>query len=132
MASPCTPAPASRPRSSARRGARWRAAERSRRLRAGASRLASRGMVLRVELELVDTDRGGRRRPLGDGYRGSMSFGRRRRDVEPIVHDAVLVLEDVDELAPGERATARAHVVLPDELPRHVAPGTVFTLLEGD
>jgi hypothetical protein len=89
-------------------------------------------VVLRVELELVDSERGGRRRPLRDGYRASMSFGRRRRDVEPIVHDAVLVLEDTDELAPGDQATARAYVVLPDELPRHVAPGTVFTLLEGD
>jgi hypothetical protein len=87
-------------------------------------------VVLRVDLELVATDRGGRRRSLRDGYRASMSFGRRRRDVEPIVHDAVLVLEEVDELAPGERATGRAYVF--DELPRHVAPGTVFTLLERD
>src|SRR4051794_41407740 len=101
MASPSTPAPASRPRSSARRGARWRATERSRRLRAGASRLASRGMVLRVELELVDTDRGGRRRPLGDGYRGSMSFGPPRRDVEPIVPDPGPVPRDVADLPPG-------------------------------
>jgi hypothetical protein len=62
-----------------------------------------------------------------------MSFGRRRRrDVEPIVHDAILVLEDVTERAPGERAIARAWVLLPDELPRSVGEGTVFTLLEGD
>jgi hypothetical protein len=87
-------------------------------------------VVLRVELDLVATDRGGRRRPLKDGYRASMSFGRRRRDVEPVVHDAVLVLEDTDELAPGERGIARAWVVMPDELPRHIEP--VFTLLEGD
>jgi hypothetical protein len=89
-------------------------------------------VVLRIDLELVETDRGGRRRPLTDGYRGSMSFGRRRRGVEPIVHDAVIVLEGVDSLAPGERGTARAWVILPDELPRHVEPGTVFTLLEND
>jgi translation elongation factor EF-Tu-like GTPase len=89
-------------------------------------------VVLRVELELITSDRGGRRRPVRDGYRASMSFGRRRRDVEPIVHDAVIVLEDTDELPPGDHATARAYVVLPDELPRHVGPGTIFTLLEGD
>src|SRR3954447_18252280 len=89
-------------------------------------------MVLRISLDLVPADRGGRRRPIADGYRASMSFGRRRRDVEPIVHDAVLVLEDTDELAPCDQAPPRAYVVLPDELPRHVAPGTVFTLLEGD
>ena len=82
-------------------------------------------MVLRVEVELfVD----GRRRPIRDGYRASLSFGRRRRGVEPIVHDAVLVLEDVDELAPGETGIARAYVF--DELPRHV--DDVFTFLEGD
>jgi hypothetical protein len=61
-----------------------------------------------------------------------MSFGRRRRDIEPVVHDAVLVLEDVAELAPGESATARAWVVSPDELPRSLAEGSVFTLLERD
>jgi hypothetical protein len=85
-------------------------------------------MVLRIELELVTEERGGRRRPVRDGYRASISFGRRRRGVEPIVHDAVLVLEDVDELAPGESGIARAYVF--DELPRHVDP--VFTLLERD
>jgi hypothetical protein len=89
-------------------------------------------VVLRIQLELVPTDRGGRRRPLADGYRASMSFGRRRRDVEPVVHDAVLVVEDGSELAPGRSAVARAWVVSPDELPRWVGEGSVFTLLEGD
>jgi hypothetical protein len=89
-------------------------------------------VVLRLQLELVPTDRGGRRRPLADGYRASMSFGRRRRGIEPIVHDAVLVLEDVTELAPGDRAIARAWVLLPDELPRSLDEGSVFTLLESD
>lgn len=102
------------------------------RLGAVYARTVSGSVVLRIELELVPTDRGGRRRPLADGYRASMSFGRRRRDVEPIVHDAVLVLEDAGELAPGERARARAWVVSPDELPRSLEAGAVFTLLEGD
>jgi hypothetical protein len=68
------------------------------------------------------------RRAIRDGYRASMSFGRRRRGIEPIVHDAVLVFEDTEELLPGERGVARAYVF--DDLPRHVEP--VFTLLEGD
>jgi len=89
-------------------------------------------VVLRIELELVPTDRGGRRRALLDGYRASMSFGRRRRDVEPVVHDAVLVLEGVTDLAPGRGGTARAWPISPEELPRSLAPGSVFTLLEGD
>ena len=90
-------------------------------------------VVLRIRLELVPTDRGGRRRPLVDGYRASMSFGRRRRsDVEPVVHDAVLVLEASGALAPGETGIARAWVLLPEELPRSLAEGSVFTLLERD
>lgn len=89
-------------------------------------------VVLRLALDLAPTDRGGRRRPLVDGYRGSMSFGRRRRGIEPIVHDAVLVLEDVDALAPGARGIARAWVLMPDELPRSLDAGDVFTLLEND
>ena len=88
--------------------------------------------VLRIGLELAPADRGGRRRPLADGYRASMSFGRRRRDVDPVVHDAVLVLEDVTEVAPGGTAVARAWVLMPDELPRFVAEDTAFTLLERD
>jgi hypothetical protein len=89
-------------------------------------------LVLRLALDLAPTDRGGRRRPLTDGYRASMSFGRRRRGVEPIVHDAIVVLEDVAQLAPGQRGTARAWVLAPDELPRDLGEGSVFTLLEND
>jgi hypothetical protein len=89
-------------------------------------------LVLRLDVDLAPSDRGGRRRPVVDGYRASLSFGRRRRGVEPIVHDAVLVLEDAEELAPGGRAVARAYVVLPEELPRSLDVDTVLTLLERD
>jgi hypothetical protein len=61
-----------------------------------------------------------------------MSFGRRRRGIEPIVHDAVLVLEDVAQLAPGARGVVRAWVLMPDELPRSLDVGDVFTFLEND
>ena len=83
-------------------------------------------------MDLAVADRGGRRRPVTDGYRASLSFGRRRRDVEPVVHDAILVLESGDALAPGGSATARAWVVSPDDLPRSLDVGTVVTLLEND
>ena len=89
-------------------------------------------LVLRIAVDLAPADRGGRRRALTDGYRASLSSGRRRRDVEPVVHDAVLVLEDAAELAPGRSATARAWVVSPEELPRTLAAGSVMTLLERD
>ena len=66
-----------------------------------------------------------------DGYRASLSFGRRRRD-EPIVHDAIVVLEDASSVAPGFSAVARAWVVSPEDLPHSLAPDSVVTLLEAD
>jgi hypothetical protein len=88
-------------------------------------------VVLRLAVDLAEEERGGRRRPLRDGFRASLSFGRRRRDVEPIVHDAVLVFEDVSELEPGASAMARAWMF--DELPRRgVDEGDVVALLERD
>ena len=87
-------------------------------------------IVIRLEVDLAETERGGRRRPVRDGYRASLSFGRRRRGVEPIVHDAVLVFEEVDELEPGASAVARAWMF--DELPRHFEDDAVVALLERD
>jgi hypothetical protein len=89
-------------------------------------------LVLRLAVDLAPSERGGRRRPLTDGYRASLSFGRRRGNDEPVVHDAVLVLEAAAELPPGGRGTARAWVLLPEQLPRSLAVGSVVTLLERD
>ena len=80
---------------------------------------------------MVPSDRGGRRRALRDGYRASISFGRWRRHEELIVHDAIVVFEERDSVAPGESAVARAWVIAPDELPRFDA-GRVLTLVEGE
>lgn len=89
-------------------------------------------LVLRLLLDLVPSDRRGRRRPVVDGYRASMSFGQRQRGIKPVVHDAIVVLEHGSTLAPGQRGVARAWVLMPDELRRSVSVGSVFTLLEGD
>ena len=90
-------------------------------------------MVLRIDLDLFATDVGGRRRPLQDGYRASMSFGRRRRGIEPIVHDAILVLEDVAELPPGlSRDRARLGAAARRAAARASPRARCFTLLEGD
>jgi ribosomal-protein-serine acetyltransferase len=94
--------------------------------------LVPQGLVLRLSLELVACDRAGRRRPVVDGYRASMSFGQLRRGIEPVVHDAIVVLEHGSTLAPGQHGLARAWVLMPDELPRSVGVGSVFTFLEGD
>jgi hypothetical protein len=81
-------------------------------------------LVLRIAVHVAPDHR----RPLRDGYRASLSFGRRRRAIEPIVYDAVLVFEAGEGLAPGERGIARAYVF--DELPRHVARAELLETLE--
>ena len=43
-----------------------------------------------------------------------MSFGQRRRGIEPVAHDAILVFENVPMLAPGQQGFARAWVLMPD------------------
>src|ERR1039458_9958254 len=72
-------------------------------------------LVLRLSLDLVPSDRAGRRGPVVDGYRASMSFGQRRRGIEPVVHDAIVVLEHGSMLAPGHRGLARAWVLMTSE-----------------
>ncbi len=69
---------------------------------------------------------GARREPIASGYRASLWFDARVRPSEgfaPVTHDAVLVWE------PG--GAARLHPFAPRELPRDLAPGRPFALLEG-
>jgi hypothetical protein len=92
--------------------------------RAGRRARALSWTVLRLQVDVVPEDRGGRRRPIPDGYRCSLSFGqRRRREEEAIVHDGLLVWE-----RPG---VARVWMVEPQYLPSF-GPGRVITLLEGE
>jgi hypothetical protein len=86
--------------------------------------------VLRVRIELVRTEDGGRRGAVFDGYRGSISLRAPSGDGIPVVHDVTVVFEDVDELAPGEAAIARAWVHAPEYLPE-MAPGLEADLVEG-
>ncbi len=90
--------------------------------------------VLRLAVALLPTADGGRRRPLTDGYRASMWFDARvsaREGFAPVLHDAVLVVEDARAIAPGAEGVVRAYPVLPEELPRGLAPGRAFALVEG-
>ncbi|HEX4186643.1 MAG TPA: hypothetical protein VHY83_01980, partial [Solirubrobacteraceae bacterium] len=64
--------------------------------------------------------------------RSSTDIAQRRRGIEPVAHDAIVVLEHGSALAPGEQGIARAWVLMPHELPRSVTVGSVFTLLEAD
>ena len=92
-------------------------------------------LVLRLALELLPPADGGRRHPTPDGYRASMWFGRisKREDWGAVTHDAVLVFEGTaGAVAPGRRAIARAYPILEEDLPRDLAPGRAFALVEGE
>jgi translation elongation factor EF-Tu-like GTPase len=87
--------------------------------------------VLRLSVEVVPTEEGGRQGPVFDGYRGAISFGEMTDDGIPVVHDTVLAFEGVDQVPPGGSATARAWVVAPEYLPDELGPGAEFTYVEG-
>jgi hypothetical protein len=80
-------------------------------------------LVLRATVTVVPA----RRRPIADGYRASMWFDARvsaREGWTPVVHDAVLVWED------RAAGVARLYPVLPEELPRDLAPDRPFALVD--
>ena len=91
----------------------------------------SRMTVLRLHVEVIPSEEGGRQGPVFDGYRGAISFGEKNDEGIPVVHDTVLVFETVDQVPPGGSASARAWVMVPEYLPGDLGPGSTFTYVEG-
>ncbi|HEV2755840.1 MAG TPA: hypothetical protein VG318_08695 [Actinomycetota bacterium] len=91
----------------------------------------SRMTVLRLHVEVIPPEEGGRQGPVCDGYRGAISFGEKTDDGIPVVHDTVLVFESVEQVPPGGSAAARAWVVAPEGLPGGLGPGSTFSYVEG-
>jgi hypothetical protein len=84
---------------------------------------------LRARLRLRSTADGGRRTAMASGYRAHWAFS---PEVHADRHDAPLTFEAGPEhwLAPGEVATVRLHLLVPELWP-DVSPGLELTLLEG-
>ena len=85
--------------------------------------------VLRLRVAITAGESGGS--PL-DGHRATLWFGERRADRTRVLHDGVVVYEDVRDGAAGESTTARVWIFAPDDLGRRVGPGTTFDLVERD
>ena len=84
---------------------------------------------IRVRLEMVPTDEGGRHKPVFTEYRASWDIGT-PQDGQLRLNDAPLTFEDVDMLLPGQQAVARLHPSVPD-LWRTVRVGQVIHAHEG-
>jgi elongation factor Tu len=85
---------------------------------------------IRVRVRLLTTDEGGRRGPIADGYRASWNIGSRTDTGESMLNDAPLLLEDGEQLAPGEIANGRIHPIAA-EFWTHVSAGLEIAMHEG-
>lgn len=86
-------------------------------------------LLLEADVDLLATERGGRRGPVLSGYRPALWFGDTGPTGEPELHSAILRLAESHELAPGERARVLITPLAYESWPR-VKPGTPFDIYD--
>lgn len=86
-------------------------------------------LSLEAEIDLLPTERGGRRRSLRSGARPALWFGETGPSGEPELHSAILRLRRGDHLAPGERGEVIISPLAYETWPR-VKPGTHFDIYD--
>jgi translation elongation factor EF-Tu-like GTPase len=69
---------------------------------------------IRVRLQMCETDKGGRHRPIHSGYRPNCWIGRTTAAGEREYSDAAVLLESEDLLRPGEVGIARLQPARPE------------------
>jgi hypothetical protein len=90
--------------------------------------------VLRLAVALLPTADGGRRRPLSGRAPGVDVVRRRvsaREGFAPSCTTRCSSSRTPPRSRPGAEGVVRAYPVLPEELPRDLAPGRAFALVEG-
>lgn len=83
----------------------------------------------RAILHVLATDEGGRRSPILSGYRSAWAITS-EEDAEHVVHDAPLLIEDAEEIAPGDDGTVRLHPLFWEYWPE-LPPGATLLMKEG-
>jgi translation elongation factor EF-Tu-like GTPase len=83
----------------------------------------------RAHLRVTGPDDGGRRQPILTGYRAAWAISA-EEDREHIVHDAPLLIEGQQQIAPGGEGTVRLHPLYP-EYWADVTAGTPLLMKEG-
>jgi hypothetical protein len=86
-------------------------------------------LSLEADLDLLPTERGGRRGPVLSGYRPGLWFGETGLGGEPELHSTILRLIRDDQLAPGERGQVLLTPLAYEMWPQ-VRPGTRFDVYD--
>ena len=85
--------------------------------------------ALRASLRLLSTAAGGRATPITNDYRPHWDAGAKWNG-EPVLSDARVILEDREELQPGEECVVRLEPLFP-EFWVQVRVGATLTMHEG-
>jgi translation elongation factor EF-Tu-like GTPase len=80
-------------------------------------------------IELLPSEKGGRKTPIMSGYRCNCWLGR-MEDGRRTYNDATFVIVDSERIEPGGRGVARVHPHLPRDW-SDLGPGSTFELCEG-
>lgn len=86
-------------------------------------------LSLEAEIDLLPTERGGRRGPVFSGYRPALWFGETGPSGEPELHSAMLRLPRAQQLGPGERGHVLITPLAYETWPP-VRPGTRFDVYD--
>ena len=86
-------------------------------------------LSLKADIDLLPTERGGRRRSVRDGYRPALWFGETAPSGEPELHSALVRLQGGRELLPGQRGRVTIHPLAYETWPQ-VKPGLRFDLFD--
>ncbi len=84
-------------------------------------------MEFRVRVKLVDTKDGGRKNPIGSGYRATIFLDCNQTEA----NDGILTLEDTERCYPGNECLARIRPLVPELLRNRIKAHTTFDLREG-
>jgi hypothetical protein len=86
-------------------------------------------LSLEAEIDLLPTDRGGRRGPVGTGFRPALWFGETGPGGEPELHSVILCLKRGSEVAPGGHGEVLLSPLAYEAWPQ-VKPGTHFDVYD--
>lgn len=81
---------------------------------------------IEAEIEVIPTEKGGRKSPMFSGYRPNHDFG-----VEGVLNDAQHEYPDSGQLKPGEKGRALLWFLCPEHQLNRLYEGMSFTVQEG-